>query len=839
MNKYSQQLKAIDLITKENFKRLNTTKHFENVVIKGLQKMVEEKGSSPKKNIEALLKVFKNYSQLDSNAKKARIIEAKNIFSQVSGLQESSADFTATMPREVTLRETQAEYYRETDAENTSVAPVAEEKTALPTYPNKEGDPRRISVTSLTGVGKQTAILFGLLGIETLYDLLSYLPFRYENRAEIKTIEQLEFNQYETFKATVVRTDIKRTKRAFKTIIEVTLKDEKDYYLKLIYFTNMSSYLAKKFTEGKEVIVFGKVEYNGFQNVRTVVHPEVEEVEGEDDQHIHIGRIVPVYKLTKNLTQRKIRTVMFHAVREFGAALHETLPEHIVRENRLLSRTVAFHEVHFPEAKDVLKLNFADSPAHKRLKFEEMFLLQYGLLQRKKNITYKRGRNLACSDSLLEEIRNKLGFELTNAQKRVIHEIRSDMASDSSMNRLLQGDVGSGKTAVALHALAICCSNGYQSAMMAPTEILAFQHYINLQPLLEELGYNSIILTSGIAKKEKEEIYQKINNKEIDVVFGTHAIIQDKVEFKELGLVIIDEQHKFGVKQRVTLMEKGSTPELLVMTATPIPRTLTLTLFGDLSVSVIDEMPANRKPVLTEHFTSSKKKKSYTFMKRAVDEGRQGYILFPLVEESELIDLQAAEKAYEELRDGYFSAYKVGLLHGRMKNKEKEEVMGEFKKGNLDVLVSTTVIEVGVDVPNASVMIIEHAERFGLSQLHQLRGRVGRGSAQSWCFLISYKVSQDGKKRIEVMVESNDGFYIAEKDLEIRGPGNFLGTQQTGLPDLKWINILRDKKIIDYTRNKAEIFFNKNPDVESSELRNFKNELKAWWHNKSEFLNSG
>jgi len=819
LGNFSAQLKAIALIKKDNFKNLLKIKGFENVMRKGLRETEGRKGDT---FAERLTFGFSRYSFLTPREKKDLINRAEIYF--------QSPELAKDLIKEEPISEI------EPQAPGIFAQFRDEDEKELKDVVSR--NPRKIPVGDLAGVGKQITTLFRMLGIETFYDFLSYFPFRYEDRSNIKTIGQLEFDKYETFKATVVNSEMKRTKRG-RNIFEVVLKDDKEHYLKLVYFHRISNFLSGKFKEGHEIVVFGKVEYNGFENIRTVAHPEIEELEKDDADQIHLGRIVPVYSLTKNLTQKKIRTVAYHAIKEFGDGVIETLPKSVLQEGNFMPRNKAFKEVHFPTVPDVNIVNFGNSRAHQRLKFEEMFLLQCGLLMRKRNRSLQRGKKMSCSDELFLKLREKLGFELTEAQQRVIHEIRQDMDSDDCMNRLLQGDVGSGKTAVAIHTLLIAVSNGYQAAMMAPTEILAFQHYVGIHPLLESLGYKVVVLTAGVTKKEKEELYRQIEEGEVDIVLGTHAVIEGKVKFKKLGLVIVDEQHKFGVKQRAKLVEKGDAPELLVMTATPIPRTLTLTLFGDLAVSVIDQMPAHRKPIQTSQYQKKDKKKPYKFLKEEVTNGRQGYILFPLVEESELIDLQAAEKAYEELSGGFFSGYRLGLLHGRMKNKEKEEVMSAFKKGELDILVSTTVIEVGIDVPNATVMIIEHTERFGLSQLHQLRGRVGRGSEQSYCFLLSYGKSPDSAKRVEVMVESTDGFYIAEKDLEIRGPGDFLGTKQSGMPDLKWVNIIRDHRIVEYSRVMAEKFINQNPELAGDDLKAFRNELADWWEDKASVLNSG
>ncbi len=842
MDKFQAQLQAISVAEKDAYKRLERISGLEYVIGAGLRDIIKEEGPAGRNTEKAasFLSAFENFRILPVEEKKVLIAQVKEFFLSLT---------SSVVPPERPVSRRQAEQHRKPHHVSKPLFSLSAAKRASPLVLKKQGagtvNPRMILIDTLPSVGSRTRNLLYSLNIKTLYDLLANLPKRYEDRSSLVPLAELAFGRYQSFAGRVVRTHIKQASRKKTRIFEVYLTDASSAMLKLVFFQNPGRYLLEKFPPGGEVMVYGKVELDHYNHIRSVVHPEVEEVEQgcEEESAVHIGRIVPVYGLTKTLSQRRIRKVVSEALCEYIRGVCDPLPEDILSELSLPARWEAFREVHFPEKSTTEELESRKNRYHQRLKFEEAFLLQLGLLLKRREIIITKSRLFRPFETgeggVLRRLRSSLGYTLTVAQERSIQEIVADMLSKERMNRLLQGDVGSGKTIVALHALLLCLENGYQAAIMAPTEILAFQHFLSFRELLQGLGYRIAFLSSALTRKEKQEVHCRIEKGDVHLVVGTHALITQDVTFKDLGLAVIDEQHKFGVKQRLELVSKGDAPELLVMTATPIPRTMTLTLFGDLSVSLLDEMPAKRKPITTFMRTKSKKKEAYRFLKKEIDAGRQGYVVFPLVEESESLDLQAACQSYEELKEGYFSAYNVGLLHGKMRNEEKEEVMREFKRGNLDLLVATTVIEVGIDVPNATVMLIEHAERFGLSQLHQLRGRVGRGDAQSFCWLIQHGGSRDAKKRLDVMVESTDGFYIAEKDLEIRGPGDFLGIRQSGLPDLRWLNIVQDIRTLESARQAAEGFIKKNKGLDPHRFPLLYGELTAWWEAKSDFLHAG
>ena len=585
---------------------------------------------------------------------------------------------------------------------------------------------------------------------------------------------------------------------------KLLVRDETDSCL-ITWFNQ--PYLKDKFVVGKKYKFYGKVSTKtGKITFNSPVFDEIEKVQ-------NTGRIIPIYPLTYKLSQNQLRKIMESGIKEVYGNLRETLPEYLLKQYNLEDINNATKHIHFPE-------EFKDfNIARNRLVFEELLTVQLALLELK-NSYNNDIKGIEFSKSVkMSDVINTLPFKLTKAQLRVLEEIDNDMESSKNMNRLLQGDVGSGKTVVAMCAAYKAVKSGYQSAIMAPTAILASQHLENFKNILEKLGIRCELLISGITKKKKEDILERLKNGEIDILIGTHAIIEDNVIFKNLGLVVTDEQHRFGVKQRTKIAEKGENPDVLVMTATPIPRTLALILYGDLDISIIDELPPNRKKIETFAVNKNMTERVNSFIRKQLEEGRQAYIVCPLVEENEEMDLKSVEKIYETYSKEVFPDYNVDFIHGKMKTKDKDNIMERFKNKEIDVLVSTTVIEVGVDVPNSNIMVIENAERFGLAQLHQLRGRVGRGDYQSYCILKFEGKSENVRKRMKVMCETNDGFIISEKDLELRGSGDFFGTMQHGLPEFKIANLFEDVNILKLVQNVAMKILLDDPKLENKENR--------------------
>jgi ATP-dependent DNA helicase RecG len=671
-------------------------------------------------------------------------------------------------------------------------------------------------VRYVKGVGERLSKVLGKLGIFTARDLLMHFPHRYEDRTNYRKISQLRVGETATIRGKVLVADNIRTPKSQTLLTKVAIGDSSGIAT-LVWFNQW--YLKEKFSKilGKEIIAYGTAQLG--QNGIEIVNPEWEEVSTEADP-ISSNRIVPVYPLTEGLFQGTIRRIIYNALDRYLSAVEELLPQEILEKRNLMGVATALRNIHFPESQSALEA------ARYRLVYEEFFFLQLALALRKQNITLDQtGIAFKVTPECTAEFYKSLPFELTNAQKRVIAEIERDMARPTPMNRLLQGDVGSGKTVVAVAAMMIAIHNGYQAAMMAPTEILAEQHAKVISKLLEPLGIEVVLLKGSQSSKEKEKIKQRISSGEVNVVVGTHALIQEDVDFSRLGLVIIDEQHRFGVLQRAALREKGLNPDVLVMAATPIPRTLALTVYGDLDLSVIDEMPPGRKPVRTHWKTSDQRAQVYEGIRKLVAEGRQVYIVCPLIEESEKLQAKAATELAEHLKRNVFPDLEVGVLHGQMKTVEKDAVMEAFREGKIQILVSTTVIEVGVDVPNASVMVIEDAERFGLAQLHQLRGRVGRGEHQSYCVLIADPKTEEGRERLSVLTRTNNGFEIAEEDLRLRGPGEFYGTRQSGLPSFRIANVLRDVGILECSRTDAFELVKEDPKLESPKYARLRAEI--------------
>jgi ATP-dependent DNA helicase RecG len=715
--------------------------------------------------------------------------------------------------------------------------------------PEPHSDDLKRPIQFVKGVGPRRAKLLNKIGIYTVQDALFTFPRRYEDRRKIEKIAYLRpGDAFQTVYGVVKIGDVTTTSQKRRKIFELIIGDSTGN-LTAKWFNQV--FLKKIFKPGMQVVLSGKITMNRYGGVE-MIQPEYEILDQaeSDEELLHTGRIVPIYPLTERLYQKDMRKVMKRVVDTYAAAVEEELPENILQANHLMPLGQAISRLHFPDnADDVHLLNRETSPAHRRLIFDEFLLLELGMgLKRQHIMTHETGIAFQFEGHLERRLRELLPFDLTAAQNRVIEHIQKDMRSSHPMNRLLQGDVGSGKTVVALIALLSAIEAGYQCALMVPTEILAEQHFRKTEEFLEQLNVhlddaqkiNACLLSGGLKKKVRDDLLLQIERGNIHLVVGTHALIQHDVTFHHLGFIVIDEQHKFGVMQRASLKAKGYQPDVLIMTATPIPRTLSLTVYGDLDVSILDELPPGRTPVTTKRFYEKNRSMAYQLIRREVDQGRQVYIVYPLVEESEKLDLKAATEMSEHLSADVFPNYRVGLVHGRMKPEEKDEQMNAFKRHELDILVSTTVLEVGIDVPNATVMLIEHAERFGLSQLHQLRGRVGRGSKKSFCLLMTaYPISNDARRRLDAMVETTDGFLIAERDLEIRGPGEFFGTKQSGLPDLRVANLVRDVQILERARHEAFSLLQQDPKLNFPQHRAIRAALEQRWKKSLDLISIG
>src|SRR5881396_3348159 len=626
-------------------------------------------------------------------------------------------------------------------------------------------------VQYVKGVGPRRAGLLASRDIRTVQDLLLHLPKSYQDRAHFIPLSGLKIGQDAAVHARVYRSRVIQT-RTRGRILDVILTDGSSFvHAKWFH----GAYLqTREFSAGREVVLFGRVDFDRYESKFVFFNPEFELLdEGKDSASLDIGRYVPVYEAVGGITSRQLRHIIAAALADSAKDINDPLPEEILEAHGLPDLRTCLERVHFPEPDDELtKLNQRRSPYHRRLIFEEFFLLELIFALRRIQSRSREGVRFETSERIRQQVKMILPFHPTAAQKRVLKEIVDDLKAPYPMVRLLQGDVGSGKTIVAFEAIVIAVSNGYQAALMAPTEILAEQHFLNAKRILSPLNYRIAVVRRGIKKAEKQELLEKIASGEIQVIVGTHALLEERTLFKSLGMVIIDEQHRFGIVQRLQLMAKGENPNTLVMTATPIPRTLAMTLYGDLDLSVIDELPPDRRPVRTTVMGEGRRAQAYDIVRREVKKRHQAYIVYPLIEESESLDLGAAVAMARHLQQDIFPEFRVGLLHGRLPSDEKDAIMQAFVQGELDILVSTTVIEVGVDVANATVMLVENAEHFGLAQLHQLRGRVGRGTAQAYCVLLTGPaLSKEGRQRLRVMQDSTDGFFVAEQDLQIRGPG--------------------------------------------------------------------
>ena len=689
------------------------------------------------------------------------------------------------------------------------------------------------------GVGPKLAKLFEKKEIRTVEDALYFLPRCYEDRRNLKKISELRVGQKETGFGEILLSGVAFYQNKRKRVFEAVVGDGSGV-ITLKWFHGHERYFKDRFKKGRKLIFSGEVRWFNLQ--KEIHHPDVEIVEGDiEEDYLNFKRIVPIYSETEGLHQRTLRRLMKTILEGYADQLSSPIPQEILQRQHLIDFSEAFQRVHFPPDGESLELlNLQRSEGHRRIIFDEFFFLELGMALKRRGMALEPGIPFRTEGDLSRKLLNLLSFQLTRAQQRVWNEIREGLERPHPMNRLIQGDVGSGKTVVALLACLHVIECGYQAAIMAPTEVLAEQHYLNLHRWMEPLGVQVALLASSLKGAEKENLYQRIKTGGVQLVIGTHAVIQEAVEFHQLGLAIIDEQHKFGVVQRGLLKKKGGNPDVLVMTATPIPRTLAMTIYGDLDVSLIDEMPPGRMPIETRVYPESARAKVYRILDEEVRKGRQIFIVYPLVEESEKLQLKDATRMAEQLQKEDFPEFRIGLLHGRMKSEEKEAIMMAFKEGKIQILVATTVIEVGIDIPNASVMVVEHAERFGLSQLHQLRGRIGRGHYPSKCILLAqYRSSEEAKVRLRAMERTTDGFQIAEEDLALRGPGEFFGTRQSGLPDFRVAHILRDTPILIEARKEAFQIVERDPALIQPSHARLKSVLAKRWRGRLELATIG
>ena len=778
--------KPIDFASRDDFASLRNLTGMEPFI--GTQVMDLRAHGAVDTACDNLVKSFEGFDNLPEEAKKERILRAIEILNALK--QAGPRILDASAPPEVVQR-------RILDG------PAASLDLETP-------------VQYCKGIGPRRAELLKKLGISTVEDALYFLPWRYEDRGNLRKIGRLSYGAFETVSGEVLSAEVIQTKRRRVKVFELVITDRTGI---LVGSWFNQPFMQKSFKVGQRVVLSGVVKANAYRGGRAQMdNPDFEVLDEEEGDNllIHTGRIVPIYRATAGLTTRTIRSIMKGVIDACAPSVPEALPPELVRKYGFMPVQDAIAEAHFPEREtDITVLNQGRSTARRRIIFDELFVLEAGLAMRKRGVTVeKKGIAFRPAARLESALRSTLPFRFTGAQERVIAEIKGDMEAAHPMNRLVQGDVGCGKTVVALVACLVAVESGYQACLMAPTEILAEQHFRNITDLARPLGVEARLLTGSRRKKEREQILDHISSGSAHIIVGTHALIEQEVRFHRLGLAIIDEQHRFGVLQRSTLKAKGYEPDVLVMTATPIPRTLALTVYGDLDVSVIDEMPPGRTPVITRLFFEGRRKEAYQLIEEELRKGRQAYVVYPLVEETEKSDLKAATEMAAHLQQDVFPDWRVGLLHGRMKGAEKDGIMSAFKTGAIQILVSTTVIEVGVDVPNATVMTIEHPERFGLAQLHQLRGRVGRGSHQSWCVLMGPRMfTEETRDRLNAFVRTNDGFQIAEEDLRLRGPGEFFGTRQSGLPDLRAANILRDADLLDTARQEAFSLTSEDPEL--------------------------
>ena len=689
------------------------------------------------------------------------------------------------------------------------------------------------SIQYMKGVGPKRVVLFERLGIRTVRDLLYYIPRRYEDRSNFSSISKLRVGTQQTVMGKVLTSGVQKLKSNL-SILRVAIDDGTGIII-AAWFNQ--PFLEEQFKIGTKIVVSGKVQLYGRELQISSQSYEIlhsKDKESDTEELIHTGRIVPFYPLTQDISQRRIRRMIKNALDNCLDQINDMLPQNIKDRYSLVDTKQALLNIHFP------KTQKDKDSAYRRIVFDEFLLLQLGILLKKASISEPQlGIKHKNKGILLKQFLEILPFKLTDAQRKVIDEINRDMTSEEQMNRLIQGEVGSGKTIVAIAALLITVENGYQGAIMVPTEILAEQHYITLAEMLSPLGIKVDLLIGSTPRKSRAEITKNICNGFTDIVVGTHTLVQENIKFKSLGLIVIDEQHRFGVLQRNVLRKKGLHPDVLMMTATPIPRTLALTVYGDLDISTIRELPPGRGTVSTYWVSNSQLTGVYEFIKEEIKRASQAYVVSPLIEESSTIESTAATQLFEHFQKEIFPDLRIGLLHGQMKNEDKERTMMEFRENRINILVSTTVIEVGIDIPNATIMLIENAERFGLSQLHQLRGRIGRGRDQSYCMLHGMPKTSEAQKRLTVMTQTQDGFRIAQEDLEIRGPGEFFGTKQHGLPELKIGNIISDIDIMEIARREAVNIIKYDPELSAKQNRLIKGEFMQSFKHRIDLVKVG
>ena len=807
--------KPLNFASKDNFSNLDRMTDLEGTVRNLCTKVLTSGPPAEiKTQITALRDSFSDFERLERREKRKKISSALRIVRKTIGFSEENARENVSSKKRTR-------------------AQVPKEK------PHPGADTSSPSVTRLRGVGSRVGRLLAKKSIHTVYDLLFYSPRKYDDRRKIVRISEAVPEESCTVRGTVASVgDIRNRKRRF---FQVVIYDGTGR-LRLTWFNYNPSYLRGVFRKGMSFIIHGKVSVAPGGRALQIIHPlaqDIEIIESEKDigNPLQFGRIVPVYPLTEGLRQKKLREVVRNALDIHAQDFEVLIPKDIQEKNDLMDLPEALEQVHFPPG-DALPVDLddpgsvADSQAHRTVIFFEFFVLQLGLFSKKRKVDESHGISFNSSDALPEKLLCSLPFALTRAQEKVISEITADMVSSRPMNRLLQGDVGSGKTLVALVSMLRAVESGYQAALMVPTEILAEQHFRNIRRMAENVGVSVVLLKSALSRTDKSRVHEEIKSGQADVVVGTHALISESVDFKALGFVVIDEQHRFGVIQRAKLVRKAAVPDVLVMTATPIPRTLAITVYGDLEISVIDELPPSRKRVETFVLRDKQKNRTWFYdrVRKRLEEGRQAYFVYPFIEESENQDFKRVRhvtKMVEELREE-FSEFRVSLLHGRMKSDERDAVMDDFLAKRCDVLVSTTVIEVGVDVPNATVIVIENAERFGLSQLHQMRGRVGRGEHKSACYILySFMSGEESGERLEIMGETSDGFRISEFDLANRGPGEFMGTKQSGIPGFSFANLIRDSALLNESRDLARELMGEEENIKKYE-KLFKYVREKW-----------